>query len=195
MFGQQSATLLHHWGVRNLPIPIIKGMPAATAKEAASLAHVKLLCAQASLNTSELWWDNGIDLQLQCTKFRPGQPDLSDILIGVQLKSTSSWIISDGRIAFSITRATYDRLRSVNRIHDRYLFLHLLPPTRFRWMRHSANSHSTVLLHATYYLDLKGFPDPPQPEQATITVHVPVRNVLTASKLRELFRLEASKWI
>lgn len=183
-------------GVRNNPVPrevlieTLTAIPESHAKERLSLAYLHAIAAQAGLNVKRWEWDDGIDLEVGTNKPIQGSFTLATYHIGLQVKATENWTISDGKISYPLKSKNYNRLCSPRKFNPEYLVLHTLPKERERWICHQ-DDHADILHHA-YFVDLSNLPALEVREdgdtQQTKTVYVPVANVLTGPKLLELFQ-------
>lgn len=166
-------------------------IPPNTSKEWISVALLEGFCAQAELNTAQIRWDDGIDLQVGSTKPLVKGNDPGAIFISLQLKCTSAPVYSAGSLHFPLRRKTYDRLRNPKAVHDHYLVVYVVPKPRKDWI--ISQPKCSQFQDVAYYLNLRGLPALPK-GQGSAVVKIPLSNRLSAKSLYEAVREEFKKW-
>ena len=146
-------------------------------KEQLSLVYVKALAARAGFVTSVPEPDrDSVDLRIQASG--PRRPALD-----LQLKATAD--LDAPRAGFALFRLkikNYDDLR-VETQTPRLLVVFELPADEAHWM--TVTAEELVLRRRAYWLSLQqGFPE--NAGQQTVTVRIPVHNVLDVEALQGL---------
>jgi hypothetical protein len=143
--------------------------------------YVRVLATAAGFTVMEYSPDvDGVDLQI----VRPG--DVGDIRaprIDVQVKTTARKV-QGGTLAFDgLDGRQFNRLAGPGFVVPRYLVVVIVPPDPARYA--DLDHRGLLLRYQGYFTSLAG--RPPVPEQrAGVRVHVPVANVLTVPRLRQL---------
>lgn len=147
-------------------------------KEQLSRAYLRTIASLAgfSLSLPEVDQDS-VDIQvMSAADFHPTAPRLD-----MQLKaSTDLTVIRSDTIRWRLSRKNYDELRRATLV-PRVLVVMLLPTDTDQWF---AQSHDELSLRsAAYWLSLRGMPFI---DQATMTVSVPMSQLLTPQALQRL---------
>jgi hypothetical protein len=166
----------------------LTGTPENIGKEWMSVAYMRAICAQVGLNLSRWEFDNGIDWAIG--SIQPiDNNSLANFSVGVQLKATENWQVEDdGCFKYSLPVKNYNLLRCESHI-PQYLIVFTLPSELESWVKYrwqpGSHDHIVEIRHMAYYLSLRG--QPPTDNEKTITIRIPVSNVLTSEVLRSLY--------
>ncbi|MDE0647478.1 MAG: DUF4365 domain-containing protein [Cyanobacteria bacterium MAG IRC4_bin_6] len=151
----------------------------ADQKERLSLVYVEALAAQAGFTTSKPGPDrDSIDLSIQAGgRFRPA--------LDLQLKATTTLDPErNGCRSFrSLSIKNYNDLRGPSQT-PRLLVVLELPQDESRWM--TVTPEELILRQQAYWLSLQGEGHGDVSNKTTITVHIPVGNVLNVETLQTL---------
>ncbi|MCY4331634.1 MAG: DUF4365 domain-containing protein [Cyanobacteria bacterium MAG CAR1_bin_15] len=148
----------------------------ADQKERLSLVYVKALAARAGFSTSEPDLDrDSVDLRIQAGGlFRPA--------LDLQLKATASLDSpQNGRFSFPLSIKNYNDLRCEAQT-PRLLVVLELPQEESRWMM--VTPEELTLRRRAYWLSLRDCGE--VSNKTTVTVHIPVGNVLNVETLQTL---------
>ena len=150
----------------------------ADQKERLSLVYVKALAARVGFATSERSPDrDSIDLSLHGDGPRCPTLDL-------QLKATAILDApQNGRFSFPLSIKNYNDLRCEVQT-PRLLVVLELPQEEARWMM--VTPEELTLRRRAYWLSLQGGRHGAVSNKTTVTVHVPVGNVLNVETLQTL---------
>src|SRR6185437_10576688 len=149
-------------------------------KEQFNVAYVNALAAQAGLNNARTDVDDdSVDLYL-VGKGYEGQ--IRNPHIQLQLKCTSTDLITGSLLKFPLSRKNYDDLRGANVLCPRYLVVLVVPADETMWIEHQQEGMS--LRNACYWVSIRHHPD--SSNATTVTVDVPLSQRLTANELRNL---------
>ncbi|MYF36681.1 MAG: DUF4365 domain-containing protein [Synechococcus sp. SB0678_bin_12] len=151
----------------------------ADQKERLSLVYVKALAARAGFSTSEPDLDrDSVDLKIQDSG--PRHPALD-----LQLKATTTLDPErNGCRSFrSLSIKNYNDLPGPSQT-PRLLVVLELPQDESRWMK--VTPEELILRQRAYWLSLQGEEHRDVSNKATITVHIPVGNVLNVETLQTL---------
>ena len=154
-----------------------KMLTGADQKERLSLVYVKALAARAGFTISERDLDrDSIDVSIHGGE--PQHPALD-----LQLKATAT--LGAGRNGCrsfpSLSIKNYDDLRCPTQT-PRLLVVLELPQEESRWMM--VTPEELTLRRRAYWLSLQG--EGKVPNKATVTVHIPVGNLLNVEALQTL---------
>lgn len=134
-------------------------------------------------------------MDIGSNKKLPGFPNIRNLYLVLQLKSTMDWEVKNDHIHFALKASNYTMLRDPASYLPQYLVLYTMPMSRVQWIRHE-NTHSEFR-DAAYFLSLRDFPNlAPRADgkpRATKTVRVPIANRLTAASLLRLYREECER--
>ena len=150
----------------------------ADQKERLSLVYVKALAARAGFTTSPRDLDrDSIDLNIHGGGlFRPA--------LDLQLKATITLgTARNGYLSFPLSIKNYDDLRVTTQI-PRLLVMLELPQDESDWMM--VTPEELILRRRAYWLSLQGGEHGEVSNKKTVTVHVPVGNVLDVETLEAL---------
>ena len=148
----------------------------ADQKERLSLVYTKALAARAGFSTSEFDVDrDSVDLQIHAGG--PGRP-----VLALQLKATANLGIErDGLLPFRLSIKNYDDLCGGGGL-PRLLVVLELPQDESRWMM--VTPEELILRRRAYWLNLQGKEE--VSNKTTVTVHIPVGNLLNVESLQTL---------
>lgn len=124
---------------------------------------------------------DSIDVRITCNGYMESDSTIRSPNLGIQLKATSSIDATDGFFPFPLPIKNYDDLRS-NTLEPRILVLLVLPDDKIHWINHSVDE--LIIRKCAYWLNLKGMPE--STNTTNKTVNIPIDNVLSPEKLREL---------
>lgn len=181
-----------HLFTLGIEIEIQKAIPYTAAKEWISLSYVRAIVAQAGLNARVMDWDDGIDLEVGSNKhsIKMGPHKIKINWVPLQVKSTTKWQYSNGRIEYKLKTTNYDKLREKGIFPSQYLVLYCLPDHRRKWVTHCPNA---AHLHSkAYFIDLAGYAEAPltrtgnRPEHVKISI--PTNNTLNASAILHMYK-------
>lgn len=164
-------------------------MPLGGMKEELSVAYLHMLASATGLTTGQ--WSQDYDVRDVTLKSSVEYPDLGDAGIDVQLKCTGQESVDrDDTIAWSVTERTLTKLRKTNRATPYLLCVLVTQPNPDVWLYPSLNG---LLARSHMYYEW-GYKLPVLVSgNATQTVHLPKKNLLTPASLLELME-EASTW-
>ena len=117
-------------------IETVKAIPQTTAQEWISVAYVEAIAAQAGLNIKDCRWDDGVDMDIGSNKKLPGFPNIRNLYLVLQLKSTMDWEVKNDHIHFALKASNYTMLRDPASYLPQYLVLYTMPMSRIQWIRH-----------------------------------------------------------
>jgi hypothetical protein len=124
-----------------------------------------------------------------------GFPNILNLYLVLQLKSTTDWEVKNDHIHFALKASNYTMLRDPASYLPQYLILYTMPMSRVQWIRHQ-DTHSEFR-DTAYFLSLRDFPDlVPRTDgkpRVTKTVRVPIANRLTATSLLRIYREECER--
>ncbi|WP_369914324.1 DUF4365 domain-containing protein [Xanthomonas sp. NCPPB 3005] len=161
-------------------------MHITSRKEQFNRAFVGALAAQAGINSSVPVVDNdSVDITFIGKDF-PGL--IRDPQISFQLKCTHQDLRVGDNINFSLSRKNYDDLREVRLSIPRYLAVMEVPGNCDDWSQHI--TEGVLLRTHCYWVSLKGLP---QIDQQSITVNVPLTQLLTSASLANLLSLASER--
>lgn len=150
----------------------------ADQKERLSLVYVKALAARAGFTTSEPDLDrDSVDLSIHTDG--PQHPSLI-----LQLKATTTLNApQNDRFSFPLRIKNYNDLRGTSQA-PRLLVVLELPQDESFWMM--VTPEELILRRRAYWLSLQGGEYGKVSNKQTITVHIPVGNVLNVETLHTL---------
>lgn len=155
-------------------------------KEQFNRAYVGALAAQAGINSATPVIDNdSIDITFIGKDF-PGL--IRDPQISFQLKCTHQDLRVGDSIRFPLGRKNYDDLRDMRVGVPRYLAVLEVPESCDDWSDHI--DEGMLLKSRCYWVSLKG---PPDVEQESITVSVPLTQRLTSDALALLLSFASER--
>lgn len=151
------------------------------AQESFQRAYVLSVAAAARCSWSDRLPDyDGVDVTLNQQVFSGQDPHFASL--DLQLKSTrSADAIKDDHVAYSLSRAHYDKLRTENVLVPRLLVVIVVPPEIQDWL--DQDEERLQLFKCAYWLSLTG---KPPIETQSVTVHLPRQNVFDVEALCHL---------
>jgi hypothetical protein len=160
------------------------GIETNLAKEDMSIAFVSALVAHAGLQASNFYrHDDGIDLQIGCTKDVVNGLNRRNPTLFVQMKATSHPEIDGDNIVFRLTRQAYDKLVSDSTV-PQALIVYIMPDDRQRWAVFE-ESHIDLVGHAFFFNMSEA---PPLGATGVPKVVIPFSQRLTTRSLIEYFQ-------
>lgn len=134
---------------------------------------IRVLAAAGGISTSRPDIDLGFDVNLEAA-----DGDMARL----QVKTTRQLVRSAGdQLHFEIDVPTYDRLRRQLSIPS-FLILVEVPDARREWA--SVTNPCVILKHRARYVSLQGLP--PTPNTSSVTVSLPIVNMVTPDALRAM---------
>lgn len=134
---------------------------------------VAALAAASGLNCYKPSIDLGFDLALESS--------VGD-MIRLQVKSTSATLtVIDGSLRYPLEVEAFDRLREESTVHN-YLIVVEVRANQHEWV--ASMDWGFVLRRRAHFLSLRG--DGPSPNASTVTVSLPLVNMVTPAVLRSL---------
>jgi Domain of unknown function (DUF4365) len=158
------------------------GMSENEQKQQLSVAYVHAVAARAGFACQVINLDDdSIDIQVAARGKVHHRSVLRSPKIDVQLKATSHDLLSLNHLAFPLPIKNYDELRQ-EALVPRMLVVLVLPKDQNQWIEQS--EEQMVSRRCAYWKSLLGQPE--TLNSATMTVHLPRDQCLTAEALREL---------
>ncbi len=157
-------------------------IPREIAQEHLSKAYLRAVAAQAGLTYEEPEYDDGIDCQIGTSK-ACRVTAVRNVFVRFQLKSTSSWSVQNGVVAYDLDKDNYNQLVTDSNM-PQYLGLFLVPRMRSLWC--TAHSRRCVVRTCMLFMSLRGFE--PTTNAATKRVALNAGQILTAPTLIAMVR-------
>jgi len=148
-------------------------------QEAFSLACIQAVAAASGMTHSFTSKDYGIDLALHEVWEEAGKYFETGLRLDVQLKSTTSSVMSRKSIGYDLSLKTYDVLRYPSLVR-RVLVLLVLPEDEREWIKQS--QHKTELRKCLYWSSIRGHPA--VKNRSSIRISIPRHQVFTPASLR-----------
>ena len=142
------------------------------------------LVADAGMSLSIPTPDMGIDLSIHEIVSQGNRRFESGWRVDVQLKCTTSAVLSANTIRYDITREAYDVLRNPAVVVPRLLVVGVLTPDTTRWTIPMPLETSFGV--ACYWLSLRGATE--STNRTTVRLQIPSDNLVTPGLIRELFQ-------
>ena len=156
-------------------------------KEELSVAYIHAIAAKVGFSCERPKIDmDSVDVEIKAHGNLVVDSTIYSPEIKVQLKATASINIIGDKIHFQLPVNNYNDLRSKS-MTPRLLVIFELPTDKLLWLNHS--EQELIMQKCAYWINLHG---KPETDNQTITVHIPIQNILSPDKLYELMVL-ASK--
>ena len=156
-------------------------------KEQLSKSYVLAVGSMAGLTHGNYDHDFGVDGFFKEVLKRGGRRCTSGNALDFQLKSTELWKITDGHIVYNLKVKNYNDLVEVyndpSSSSPLILILLCLPQGRDSWL--SVNNEKFILRNCCYWYNVDETHSTSQ-NSSTVTIKIPVENVLTPEALIDL---------
>ncbi|XWJ92925.1 DUF4365 domain-containing protein [Phytobacter ursingii] len=153
-----------------------------------NIAYVHALASHAGFKISRCDVDDdSVDITIEGTGFVNCQ--IRNPKIDLQLKSTSNFNVKDGNISYALKKKNYMDLIGENVLSPRYLVLLQLPENISEWLLDKENGVS--LHNFCYWCSLRN--SPPTSNEYSVTINMPVTQVLTSSFLKEMMTAASNR--
>lgn len=157
-------------------------------KEELSVGYLHVISAHVGFSCEKLRIDmDSIDVVVNANGYLADDSTIYSPEIKMQLKASSNIVPNGNYIPFPLPIKNYNDLRNRS-TSPRLLVLLLLPENQHEWVLHSIDE--LVIKKCVYWLNLYGMPQ--SNNQTSVTVQIPVNNVLSPASLHELM-ISASK--
>ena len=151
-------------------------------KEELSIGYLHVISAHVGFSCEKLRIDmDSVDVVVNANGNLVDDSTIYSPEIKMQLKASSNIVPQGDYIHFPLPIKNYNDLRNRS-TSPRLLVLLLLPENRNEWIIHSINE--LVVKKCVYWLNLYGMPE--SNNQATVTVRIPINNVLSPEILHGL---------
>ena len=108
--------------------------------------------------------------------------------IEFQAKATARDVVRQDHIHYPLTAKNYDDLR-IETVNPRILIVLILPKDKSAWISQTGNE--LCLRHCAYWMSLRG--KPAMPNTKSVTVHVPMTNVLNSDQVANMMLSTAKR--
>jgi hypothetical protein len=102
----------------------------------------------------------------------------------IQVKSTSTDVVSEELIRYPLKLKNYNELRKTKTLSPRLLIVVLIPENPDSWIQQS--EAELCLRHCAYWMSLQGMPETPNTDN--ITIYVPRQQIFTVDTLKTLMQ-------
>ena len=146
-------------------------------KERVSLAYIEAVASCAGYQVTEVRVDrNSVDGALVADFGKRPR-------IEFQAKATARDIVRGNNIHYPLLIKNYNDLR-IDAINPRILIVLIIPQKTQDWVNQTDDE--LCLRHCAYWMSLKG--QPTSPNTSSVTVHVPMVNVLSSDQLVDMMQ-------
>ena len=156
-------------------------------KEQLSKSYVLAVGSMAGFNHGNYEYDYGVDGFFKEVLNRGGRRCTSGKSLDFQLKSTEAWHIADNHIVYNLEVKNYNDLvegyNDPSNTSPLVLILLCLPRGRDLWL--SVNNDNFILRNCCYWYSVDENHLPSQ-NRRTVTIKIPIENVLTPEALIDL---------
>ncbi|HEV7866767.1 MAG TPA: DUF4365 domain-containing protein [Chthoniobacteraceae bacterium] len=151
-------------------------------KQQFSFSYARAVAATAQIAVTEPTVDDdSIDLIFQQ---RGGGGVVRSPRVEAQMKCTEATAVHPRYVAYPLKLKNYDELRPVDVLVPRILVVVLVPDLLGDWLNHS--EQELAMRRCGYWLSLRG--QPPTPNTANVTVHLPRMNQFTVAGLQGIMQ-------
>ncbi|NET57455.1 MAG: DUF4365 domain-containing protein [Symploca sp. SIO2E6] len=102
----------------------------------------------------------------------------------IQVKSTSTDVVSEEFVRYPLKLKNYNELRKSKILTPRLLIVVLLPENLNSWVQQSETE--LCLRHCAYWMSLKGMPE--TPNKVNVTISIPRQQIFTVDTLKTLMQ-------
>ncbi|NEP58035.1 MAG: DUF4365 domain-containing protein [Symploca sp. SIO2G7] len=102
----------------------------------------------------------------------------------IQVKSTSTDVVSEEFVRYPLKLKNYNELRKSKILTPRLLIVVLIPDNLNNWVQQSETE--LCLRHCAYWMSLKGMPE--TPNKVNVTISIPRQQIFTIDTLKTLMQ-------
>ncbi|NES19173.1 MAG: DUF4365 domain-containing protein [Symploca sp. SIO3E6] len=102
----------------------------------------------------------------------------------IQVKSTSTDVVSEKFVRYPLKLKNYNELRKSKILTPRLLIVVLIPDNLDHWVKQSETE--LCLRHCAYWMSLKGMPE--TPNKYNVTIDIPRQQIFTVDTLKTLMQ-------